>query len=233
VSARLLYLLTVRVFGWLVLLGRRQASKDAEILVLRHEVMVLRRQVAQPSPDWATWRRDHGGSGPATASGAAGQSPGHAGNPADPPRLPGQSGDRPPHPWHRGFRPAPRGLDTSRRSFLRTQAEGLLACDFFSVDTIFLKRVYVLFVMEIATRRVHILGVTRHPDGAWTAQQARNLVMDLADRISSFRFLIRDRDAKFTGEFDDVLASEGIKAVKTPPQAPRAKPRVAYCTSWG
>ncbi|WP_406043302.1 integrase core domain-containing protein [Micromonospora sp. NBC_00898] len=270
-SASLVYLLLRQVLQMLTQLARDGGAKDVEILVLRHQVAVLRRQVNRPKlqpadrlvlavlsrllprPRWSVffvtpatllrWHRELV---------ARRWTYPHA-RPGRPPidkqvrdlvlRLAAEN----PTWGHRriqgelvglGYRvaastvwkilhnasidPAPRRSGQTWKQFLAAQAHTILACDFFTVDTVFLKRIYVLFFVEIATRQVYVVGATAHPSGAWVAQQARNLLMHLDQRAVGLRFLLRDRDTKFTAVFDAVFAAEGIDVIKTPPRAPRA-----------
>ena len=278
-TLRLLYLLFCQLLRWLALLARSSAAKDAELLMLRHEVAVLRRQVTRPRLDWADravlaglaqllprsawrgvfvqpatllrWHRDlvrrrwsypHRRGRPrvraelcALVLRLAKENPtwGYRRIHGELCRLGYKRRIGASTVWailHRaGVEPAPKRSALSWRQFLRAQAKGVLAVDFFTVDTVLLRRLYVLFVLEVATRRVHVLGVTPHPVGDWVTQQARNLLMQLEDHVGSFRFLLRDRDTKFTAAFDAVFAAEGIRVLRTPVRAPRAN---AYAERW-
>lgn len=129
----------------------------------------------------------------------------------------------------RGLGPAPRRGGPTWSQFLRSQASGLLATDFFTVETAGLTRLYVLFVVEVQRPTVHLVGGTAHRTGIWVAQQGRNLLMDVDDQAHRFRYLIWDRDARFTATFDAVLTACGIDVVKISPRAPRAN---AYAERW-
>jgi putative transposase len=128
-----------------------------------------------------------------------------------------------------GIEPAPKRLETSWAEFLRAQAASILECDFLTVDTLFFKRFYVLFFIELATRRVRIAGITTNPDGRCVTQQARKLLMQLDAEEVQPRFLVRDRDSKFIREFDEVFRSEGIRVIKAPVRAPKAR---AHAERW-
>jgi putative transposase len=246
-SASLVYLMLRQVLQMLTQLARDDGAKDVELLVLRHQVAVLRRQVHRPDlqpadrvllaalsrllprPRWAAffvtpatllrwhrqliarhWTYPHRRPGrPPVAKqvrelvlrlAAENTSWGHR-------RIQGELvglGHRVAAStvWkilrQAGIDPAPRRTGPTWKQFLTAQAHTILACDFFTIDTVFLQRIYVLFFIELATRQVHVVGVTAHPTGAWVAQQARNLLMDLDQRATGLRFLLRDRDAKLT-----------------------------------
>jgi len=269
---RLLYLMFARTCSWLVLLSRSTASKDAELLVLRHEIAILRRAQPRPRLDWADravlaaltrllprWLRGHRLVTPGTVlrwhrrliarkwtyPHRTGRPPVSAEITALIERLATENSS-----WgyqriqgellklgHRvsastirrvlrslRIPPAPkRHTDMTWRQFLHAQAVTMLAADFFHIDcAVTLQRLYCLFVIEVGSRYVHILGITAHPDGPWTTQQIRNLLMDLGEHAPDYRCLIRDRAGQFTASFDTVLASAGIRAVKIPPRSPRA-----------
>src|SRR4029453_18683851 len=276
--SKLAYLTLCRSIQVLVLLARGDTAKDLEILVLRHQLTVLRRQVPRPRFEpaaralFAAISRVLPRSGwscflvkPETLLGwprrlVAGSWTYPRRGPGRPPldedvqqliiRLAGEN-----LRWgyqriegellHLGVRvsatairttlrrhgldPAPRRAATTWRAFLRRQAAGIVACDFFTVDTVWLRRLYVLFFMELDTRRVQVAGGTATPKARWVIQQAANLLLVIEELGRRLGFLVRDRDAKFWRGFDDVFGSEGVEVLVTPVQAPNAN---AYAERW-
>ena len=272
-TLRLAYLAVLRVFGWLALLARSDRAKDAEILLLRHQVTVLQRQPRTPRFSWADrailaalarllpmghlrqlrltvsprtllrWRADlvrrrwayprRTSGRPATAQPLrtlvlemARDNPAWGYR-----RIYGELAGlgykiAPSTVWKilkdAGIDPAPRRTGHTWRTFLAGQATTILAADFFDVDTVFLRRLYVLFFIEHGTPRVHLAGIGAHPTGAWVTQQGRNLLMDLEGQMDGLKFLIRDRDAMLSPAFDAVFTAIGVRIMKTPVRAPRA-----------
>jgi putative transposase len=269
VLLRLAYLGVTNVFALLRLLPVSDRDKEVEILALRHQIMVLERQLVRPGrgspwPPCCTGSLRMCSAVPAAgpARDGAALAPGYAGAPPRgqiPTRSPGPATHRPLHPpaggapvtgeplpglpphprrtpcprhksrcLHRlgdpaagGIEPAAERTSTTWASFLRSQADALLACDFFETVTLTGARLYVLAVIEHASRRIRVLGATPHPSASWVAQAARNLVMDLEDAGSQARFMIRDRDGKFPCRFDAILADAGVETVLSGVQIPR------------
>jgi putative transposase len=278
VLSKFAYLTLCRSIQLLVLLARGDAAKDLEILVLRHQLTVLRRQTprprlepadrallaaisrALPQARWScffvrpetllrwhrrlvagAWTYPHRGTGRPPLDQElqqlivrlARENPrwGYQRIQGELLRLGMRASATAVRTTLRrhGLDPTPRPTATSWRAFLRHQAAGIVACDF-TVDTIWLRRLYVLFVIELATRRVHLAGVTTNPDGGWIAQQARNLLLATAEGGGQrLRFVLRDRDTKFCRGFDDVFRGEGAEVLVTPVQAPNAN---AYAERW-
>jgi putative transposase len=278
VLPKLAYLALCRSIQLLGLLARGDAAKDLELLVLRHQLTVLRRQTPRPrlEPSDRALLAAVSRALPRARWSCFFVTPGTllrwhrrliAGSWTYPHR---QTGRPPLNPevqqlivrlakqnprWgyqrikgellrlgvrvsatairttlrRHGLDPAPRRQSSTWTAFLRQQAAGIVACDFFTADSIWLQRLYVLFFIELDNRRVHLGGVTANPDGGWVTQQARNLLLALGEQGRQLRFLVRDHDAKFSRSFDDVFCSEGAQVLMTPVRAPKAN---AYAERW-
>ncbi len=274
----LVYLLFRRALAVAALRPRSREFKELEIVVLRHELAVLRRQVARPRLEetdrvfLAAASRLLSGAGwqsffvrPETLLGwhrqlvrrrwtYAGRRPGRPGIADEVGVLVVRlARENPSWGYQRivgelaglgvrvcassvakilreaGMPPAGARARLCWSEFLRAHAQSMIACDFFTVETLWLGRLYVLFFIELGTRRVHLAGCTANPDGSWGAQQARQLAWSLSERAAPIRFLIHDRDSKFSRAFDDVFRSEGVKIIRTPFRAPNAN---AFAERW-